>query len=348
MRCRTILDKEDIMKRERVLIAAVALLAVLCLALPGSSSAQPAKFTLKLAHYAAENHAGQQAALMFKEGVEKRTNGNVKVEVYPNNKLGDPPSVLEQNIQGVIDMSLPTQGQLSKYSPKFGCVMIPFAYDDYAHADRVLDGPFLAWAAPDLEKAGLVFLSNWEWGLRNITNSKREIKGPEDVKGLKIRTPPEYQNQAAMEALGATVTTIGFSDLTLALKQGTVDGQENPVAVVFSNKLYETQKYMSMTGHTYNSMTHVMSKKSWDKLPADFQKIIREESQKAGAFMRKTIRDSEADQITKLKELGMVITTVDKAKFKAMMGPANDIIKSKVGAENFDAFMKMVADKKKK
>jgi TRAP-type transport system periplasmic protein len=334
------------MTRNRIVLS-VLVLVMLVAVVPGLFAQTP-RVTLKLAHYAAENHAGQAAALMFKDGVEKRTNGAIKVEIYPNNKLGDPPSVLEQNILGVIDMSLPTQGQLSKYSPKFGCVMIPFAYDDYAHADRVLDGPFLAWAAPDLEKAGLVFLSNWEWGLRNLTNSKREIKVPADVKGLKIRTPPEYQNQAAMEALGATVTTIGFSDLTLALKQGTVDGQENPVAVVFSNKLYETQKYMSMTGHTYNSMTHVMSKKSWDKLSAAEQKIIKEESKKAGDFMRKAIRDSEAEQLAKLKELGMVITIVDKAVFKAAMGPANEVIKSKAGAENFDAFMKMVEAQRKK
>lgn len=303
--------------------------------------------TLKLGHYAAENHAGQKAALMFKEGVEKRTGGKVLVEVYPANKLGDPPSVLEQNVQGVIDMSLPTQGQLQKYSPKFGCVMIPFAYDDYAHADRVLDGPFLKWAGPDLEKAGLVFLSNWEWGLRHLTNSKRVVNVPEDVKGLKIRTPPEYQNQAAMEALGATVATIGFADLTIALKQGTVDGQENPVAVVYSNKLYETQKYMSLTGHTYNSMVHVMSKKTWDKLPANVQQIIKEESKKAGDFMRKVLRDSEAEEILKLKGLGMEITTVDKSKFKAAMGPAYEVIKAKVGADNFNAFMKMVDAEKK-
>jgi len=302
---------------------------------------------LKLAHYAAENHPGQAAALMFKEGVEKRTGGKVLVEVYPNNKLGDPPSVLEQNVQGVIDMSLPTQGQLSKYSPKFGCVMTPFAYDDYAHADRVLDGPFMKWAGPDLEKAGLVFLANWEWGMRHLTNSKREIKTPADVKGLKIRTPPEYQNQAAMEALGATVATIGFADLVIALKQGTVDGQENPVAVIYSNKLYETQKFMSLTGHTYNSMVHVMSKKTWDKLPANVQQILKEESKKAGEYMRKAIRDSEAEDILKLKGLGMLVTVVDKSLFKAAMGPAYEVIKSKVGAANFDAFMKMVDAEKK-
>ena len=123
-----------------------------------------AKMTLRLAHYANAEHAGNKAAQMFAEGVNKRTNGEITVELYPNNELGNPPEVLEQTVLGVVDMSLPTQGQLAKYSKKFGCVMLPFAYAGYDHAYKVLDGPFAKWAEKDLEGAGLVFLANWEWG----------------------------------------------------------------------------------------------------------------------------------------------------------------------------------------
>lgn len=309
-----------------------------------TKSAEP--MVLKLGHYAAANHAGQTAAKMFADGVEKRTNGAIKVEVYPNNELGNPPEVLEQNILGAIDMSLPTQGQLAIYSDKFGCVMLPFAYDGYDHAYRVLDGPFLKWAAPDLEKNGLIFLSNWEWGFRNLTNSVRPVNKPEDVEGLKIRTPPELPNQAAMEALGGTVQTIAFGELAMALQQGVVDGQENPVSVIYSNKIYETQKYLAMTGHTYNSMVHVISKKTWDKLTPEQQKIIREESKKAGDFMRQTLRDAEADQIKKLIELGMEVTYPDVALFKAKMGPAYDRMKASVGEDNLNAFLKMLEAEK--
>ncbi|HSQ84211.1 MAG TPA: TRAP transporter substrate-binding protein, partial [Desulfobacterales bacterium] len=206
-----------------------------------------AKMTLKLGHYANAQHAGNKAAQMFAEGVAKRTKGAITVEIYPNNELGNPPEVLEQNVLGVIDMSLPTQGQLAKYSKKFGCVMLPFAYNGYDHAYKVLDGPFIKWAEKDLEDAGLVFLANWEWGFRNLTNSVRPINTPDDVKGLKIRTPPELSIQSAMEALGATVQTIQFSELPMALKQGVVDGQENPVSVIYAFKIYETQKYLAMT-----------------------------------------------------------------------------------------------------
>ncbi len=145
---------------------------------------------MKLGHFAADSHPGNLASKMFAEAVEKRTNGQIKVTIYPNNALGSPPEVLEQNILGAVDMSLPTQGQLGKYSKKFNCVMLPFVFKNYAQADKVLDGPFVKWAVPDLDKAGLVFLSNWEWGFRNLTNSKRPVNVPADVKGLKIRTPP--------------------------------------------------------------------------------------------------------------------------------------------------------------
>jgi tripartite ATP-independent transporter DctP family solute receptor len=326
---------------KKVLTIALVLLAAFAMV-----TTAEAKMVLKLGHYANAEHAGNKAAQMFAEGVAKRTNGEVKVEIYPNNELGNPPEVLEQNVLGVIDMSLPTQGQLAKYSKKFGCVMLPFAYDGYDHAYKVLDGPFIEWAHKDLEDAGLVFLSNWEWGFRNLTNSVRPINHPDDAKGLKIRTPPELSNQAAMEALGATVQTIQFSELPMALKQGVVDGQENPVSVIYAYKIYETQKYLAMTGHTYNSMVHVISKKTWDKLTKEQQQIVKEESKKAGDFMRKTLRDAEADQLAKLEKLGMEVTRPNVAEFKAKMGPAYERMKASVGADNVEYFLKIVEEAK--
>lgn len=310
------------------------------------SESKSAVIQMKLGHFAADSHPGNLASKMFAEAVEKRTNGAIKVVIYPNNALGSPPEVLEQNILGAVDMSLPTQGQLGKYSKKFNCVMLPFAFNDYTHADKVLDGKFLPWALPDLDKAGLVFLSNWEWGFRNLTNSKRPVINPEDVKGLKIRTPPELPTQAAMEALGAVVATISFSELQMALKQGVVDGQENPIAVIHANKIYETQKYLTMTGHNYNTMVHVISKKVWDKLTPQQQTIIKEESKKAGDWMRKTCREGEANQIDDLKKFGMEVTIPDKAKFKALMKPAYDRMKAIAGEENINAFIKMVDEAK--
>jgi len=326
-------------------LAFAVIIAVFALFSP-ANAADPGVVEMKLGHFAADSHPGNLAAKMFAEGVEKRTAGKIKVTIYPNNALGSPPEVLEQNILGAVDMSLPTQGQLGKYSKKFNCVMLPFMFANYAQADKVLDGKFIEWAVPDLEKSGLVFLSNWEWGFRNLTNNKHPVNKPEDVKGLKIRTPPELPTQAAMEALGAVVATINFNELQMALKQGVVDGQENPVAVIYSNKLNEAQKYLAMTGHNYNTMVHVISKKTWDKLTTEQQMIVKAESQKAGDYMRKTVREAEADQIKQLQARGMEVTYPDKALFKALMGPAYDRMKPIAGEENIATFTKMVDEAK--
>lgn len=335
-------------KTQCLFLAIVFLVSVAGLAGCGGSTppapakpAAPAPIVMKLGHFANATHPGNMAAQQFAANVEKRTNGAVKISVYPDNQLGSPPELLEQNILGSIDMSLGTQGSLDKYSKKFAVVMLPFIFKDYQHAYKVLDGPFTAWAAPDLDKQGLVFLSNWDYGFRNLTNNVRPIEKPDDVKGLKLRTPPEIQLQAAMEALGGNVTKIAFPELFMAMKQGVVDGQENPLAVIFFNKYYEAQKYLAITNHVYNSMVHVISKKSWDKLTPDQQKIVKEESKAAGEMMRKQIQSDEKDLIKKLEEKGMKVTYPNQADFKAKMGPAYEKIGAYAGKENVDAFVKM-------
>ncbi len=316
----------------------VTLMVLICL--PATAAVE-----MRFGHYAAETHPGHKAAMAFAEAVEKRTNGEVAVKVYPANQLGSPPEVLEQNVLGVIDMSLPTQGALDKYVKAFAVVMLPFVYDDYDHAYRVLDGAFMDWVSPELEKENLVFLSNWEWGFRNITNNVRPVKSPADVKGLKLRVPPEVQLQAAMEASGAVATKIAFPELYMALKQGVVDGEENPLSVVYHFKLYEVQKYLSLTRHVYNSMVHVMSKQTWDKLTPEQQAIVKEESRKAGNTFRESIKAEEADLVEKLKGVGMEIEeNPDIAAFRAVMGPAYERIGEYAGKENVDKFMKMVEE----
>ncbi len=301
---------------------------------------------MKLGHYAPVTHPGHLASQMFAEAVDKRTGGAIKVAVFPDNQLGSPPEQLEQNIMGAIDMSTPTQGALDKYSKKFAVVMLPFIFRDAQHAYQVLDGPFMQWAAPDLEKQGLIFLANWEWGFRNLTNGTRAINGPDDVKGLKIRTPPEIQLQAAMEALGGNVTKIAFPELFMALKQGVVDAQENPLSVIFHNKFYEAQKHLTLTNHVYNSWVHVMSKKTWEKMTPEQQKIVKEESKRAGDWMRAEIQKNEANLVIQLKDKGMLVSTPKQADFKARMKPAYDRIGQYAGKENVETFVRMAEETK--
>lgn len=302
-----------------------------------------AQTELRFAHFAAETHPGHIAAMQFAEAVAERTDGEVTVSIYPANQLGSPPEQLEQTVLGAVDMNLPTQGGLDKYEKAFGTVMAPFAFRDYAHAHEVLDGPFNDWAAPKLEAQGLILLANWEYGFRNVTNDVRPIETPEDMVGLKMRTPPEVQLVAAMEALGASATQIAFPELPNALNQGVVDGQENPIGVIHHFKLNEFQKHLALTRHSYNSMVHVISKTTWDSLTPEQQGIVREESKAAGALMRKLVAEQEEDEIRQLSAAGMQVTRPDLAAFRAKMAPAYARIAEFSGKENLDTFMSFLA-----
>ena len=304
-------------------------------------SSRAAPLTMRFAHFAAEDHPANIAAKQFADRVESRTNGAIKINIFPNNVLGGPPEQAQQIKLGTIDMGLPTQGQLDKYDTAFAAVMLPFIWDSPQHVFRVLDGPAMAWLAPLAEKQGFILLRNWEYGFRNVTNTVRPINTPDDVKGLKLRTPPELQIQASMEALGATVQAIAFPELYLALSQKVVDGEENPIAVIYFNKFYEVQKHLALTRHIYNNMIHTVSAAAWNKLNPGQQAIFREESTSAGDLMRKLIGDQEDDQIKKIEAAGMLVTRPDLAPFRALMGPAYERIAAYAGADNVKKFREM-------
>jgi len=307
-----------------------------------SSSIYAEEVSLKMAHFAAESHPAHQAALQFAENVEERTGGDVTVELYPANELGAPPEQLEQTVLGVVDMNLPTQGGLDKYVKAFGTVMTPFAFGSYEEAHSILDGPFYEWVAPQLEEEGLVMLSNWEYGFRHITNSAKPIESPADVEGLKLRTPPELQIVAALEALGASTTQIAFPELPNALNQGVVDGQENPISVIYHYNLDEFQDHLALTHHVYNSMVHVINKDTWDSLSEEQQGIVREESMAASTMMRNAVMDQEQKDIAALKERGMQVTEPGLSSFTELMEPARERVAEYVGEENMKTFLSLL------
>ncbi len=301
---------------------------------------------LKFGHYSVESHPAHLAAVMLADNVAARTGGAVKITIFPNSKLGSSQEMLEQTVLGALDLVIPTEPALAKYSAKFNLVGAPFAFKDYAATDRFFAGPFLAWVVPDLDKAGLQYIARWEWGFRTYTNSKRPIQKPEDMKGLKIRTPPDFVNQETVKALGGIAQTIAFAELPMALKQGVIDGQENPIGVIYSGKMYETQKYLSILNYTYVGTHLVMNKASFQRLTKDQQKILLEEAKKAGDFMIKSVRDQEAGQIAEMKKLGMQVNYPDTAPFKAATTAVYDALKAQVGEADYKTFMEML-DKSK-
>ncbi|MEO5733946.1 MAG: TRAP transporter substrate-binding protein [Rubrivivax sp.] len=176
-------------KHFRTALSAWSLGLGLGLALSIASLSAQAEVTLRFAHYSPESHAVHKAALQFKARVEERTKGEVKIAIFPNNTLGSPPEILEQTKLGVIDIAVPTSGQMDKYDKAFAALMLPFVFDDLAHARRTMDGPLQQWLAPLAAKSNLVIIGTWEYGFRNLTNNVRPVNTPADVKGMKVTKP---------------------------------------------------------------------------------------------------------------------------------------------------------------
>lgn len=297
---------------------------------------------LRFAHYVTVDHPANIAAEQFAHRVETRTHGALKIAIFPNGQLGDPPQETAELRSGAIDMSVPTEGELDKYVKAFAAVPLPFIFPNRDLAFKVLDGPAMAWLAPQAAQQGFITLRNWDYGFRHITTAARAIHTPADVKGLKIRTPPAIQIEAAMQALGAIVSPISFSELYLALAQHTVDGEENPIPVIYLGKYYEVQKYLALTYHVYTNMIHTVSARTWASLSPGEQQIMREESTSAGNLMRKLIAGQEQQQLAALKQHGMAVTTPDLEPFRAKMKPAWKQVAAYAGEGNVRNFVAMV------
>ena len=310
------------------------------------ASADDKPVIIRLGNFNANGEPGQAASLLFAELANKYSNGTITVEVHNNSEFGNAPEMAEQVSIGAIEACLVCEATLGEYDSRYHLVAMPYLYDDYAHAYRVVDGEFKKWAADGtLESKGIHDVGSWEYGFRSLTNSKVAIEHPDQVKGLLIRTPSEQQLIFCMEALGANVQQVNFSELIPALKQKTVDGQENPISTIYNNSLWECeQKYLTLTKHEWESMNLCINNTFWEKLSDAQREAIEKASAEASAFMRKTVQDSEADYLKKLAEKGMQVIEVDINEFRANMQYAYDKMVSTgaVTQEQVDKMMEIV------
>lgn len=303
--------------------------------------------TLLLAqHHVADRHPTHVAVKQFTDNVSRRTNGEITFATVPNSKLGDMQALIRLVIDGEVDMALPPQDRIGNFAHKFGCANMPFLFADQAHADRVIDGEFLTWAARDLDAFGLVCLGHWELGFRQITNSCRPILVPADVRGLKIRVPPVVYARATILALGATPVMVEYAQLPGIIKQGLIDGQENPVSVIHALALPASQKYLSLLDYSYSILVHVINRNSFASLTDDQQIVVREESRLAGELSRQLARAQLTEQLAWLASQGMRIDRPDPAPFKALMEPVYLRMAEAFGAANMRAFCQMAEDQR--
>ncbi|MDR1663613.1 MAG: TRAP transporter substrate-binding protein [Clostridiales bacterium] len=300
-----------------------------------------------LGHFGAPGEPVTEAAELFKKTVEDLSNGAITVEIHGASVLGNAKEMAEQTEIGAIQACLISEGSLDKYDLRYALVGSPYLYSSYDHAYAVVDGPFADWVRDGtLESKGLHNLGPWDYGFRCLTNSVREVKTPADVSGLKIRTPLEIQKVACFESMGADVSQINFNELITALKQGTVDGQENPLSTIFNNSMWEAnQTYLSLTRHTWEAVNLTVSNTWWTGLDDTQRGMIEEAHATARDFMRNAVQSGEQDYITKLADAGVTVTEIDMAEFQAAMTPAYERIAEYVGSQDdMDKFLEMVAD----
>lgn len=298
--------------------------------------------TLLLAHHTGNDPATRIAIKQFVDRVAQRSGGLLNVADIPGSTLGSIPAMLQMLKKGEVDMALAPFDRLCELLPKFAVTSIPFIFDDLAHADRVLNGPFADWAMPDLLQHGLHRLSTWEWGFRQISNNIRPILQPDDIRGLRIRVPPIPHYQEAMLSLGCVPVIVEFSQLRAVIQQGLVDGQENPVAVIRAYKLYENQRFLSLVDYSYGGMLQLINREKFDALSSEHQLILSEESAQAALTMRRQIRSQQAAQLKALEGFGMEIASPDRAPFRDAMASALPHLIARFDETRCQTFFEMV------
>jgi TRAP-type transport system periplasmic protein len=297
------------------------------------------KITFKLASMTAMDHTYNQGAVRFAELVRERSKGRIEIAIFPDGKLGKgEKELLEAIQQGTIDFYVGSTGPVAAFSPSIGILDLPFLFRDYTHADKVLDGPVGHQLLEDLGKANLKGLAFWENGFRNLTNSKKAVKVPADARGLKIRTMENKIHLAAWKAVGVNPVAIPFGELYGDLQKKSIDGQENPVAVIYTSKFNEVQKYLSLTQHVYSPALIAVSPKTWQTLAKEDQDLLLKIAVEVAPYQRKLGRDSEERQIAELAAKGMTVTRdISKsAWYKVMEGAMGEFIQS-LGKDKVEA-----------
>ncbi len=270
-----------------------------------------------------------KAAFWFKECVEKAAPGKLAVAVHHSASLGSETQVLQQIQLGTTQMSVCTTGPIEAFVPEIKALEMPFVFPSYEAADIVLDGPIGQELGKKFEKSGFVALAYLDNGFRNVTNSKRPVKTPDDLKALKIRTMEAPTHLAIWRAIGANPTPMAWPIFT-QLQQGVIDGQENPISVIHGSKLPEAgQKYLTLSRHVYSALVFVANKAFIDGLPAAERKMVMDCARSASLQGRSHIRDNEAKQIAELKAAGMQVE--DKPDLEAFRKATAPVIESASG-----------------
>ena len=317
-------------KRFPFLVTLVAALASLT-ALPAQ-----AQKVIKYAHFqpGKADQPKHAAALAFKEHVEKASNGSLKVEIYPAGQLGPAQQIMEGLRLGSVEVGVVHDGGIPGVYKTFNIFGLPFVFNDHAHAYAVLDGAFGKELAEDMrKKTGIRLMAYADNGIRHFTNSKRAIKTPDDMKGLKMRVQPSPVFVKLVESLGGNPTAIDWGELPAALAQGTADGQENGVTNILAASLYQHQKHITLDGHVYSLHAYLVSERFFNTLNDGEKKAVTEGVEIAKKIHRDMTREQDLSAKKVLTDKGMTVTELSPAEIDRFRKLAQPAVKTYLDAD---------------
>ncbi|HBO37294.1 MAG TPA: hypothetical protein DD638_01390 [Pasteurellaceae bacterium] len=295
----------------------LAALAVGAAIVSGSALAET---TLRFGYEAPRSDTQHTAAKKFNDLLKEKSKGELKLSLFPDSTLGNAQTMISAVRGGTIDLEMSGSPNFTGLVQKLNVIDIPFIFKDRTHAYTVLDGEVGQGLLKELEAQGLKGLAFWDVGFREFSNSKRPVNKPEDIKGLKVRTNQNPMYIQAFSLLGGNPVPMPLAELYTALETRAVDAQEHPIGIFWSAKLYEVQKYLSLTNHGYTPLIVVMNKAKFDALSPELQNALLESAKEAGQYQRDLNVKNEKDIIENLRKAGVeVIEQVDQAPFKAVI-----------------------------
>ena len=300
-------------------ILALVMALTMIFALTAVSASADDAIVLKIGVSTADTDPRNIAANSFAKEIEEKTNGAVKAEVYPAGQLGGDGQLVESMVldAGTVDIVITDASNFGTVVPDMNISGLPFLFSDFDAAWAFMDGEIEAAAEAQLVDLGIRVLAHYDNGFRCVTNSKGPVETPDDMKGMLIRTPENQVIMATMTALGANPQPLAFSELYQALQQKTYDAQENPIPVIYNNKLYEVQDFLSVTNHIYSGMCFAIAESTWNKLTAERQEIVAAAAQASGDYDREMNRQQTEDLVANLEAEGMKINYPELAPFSA-------------------------------
>lgn len=312
----------------------------------GLAFAASAQTVIKVGHGAAEAFHMHRALLKFEELVEAGSGGEIDVQIFPSSQMGPDREMIEGVQTGVLEMAIPPSSFFAGWDPAFAVIELPYMYASKDIAFDVLDSEAGDDMLARVENQGLVGLGWLELGVRNVTNNVRPIATPEDLEGVKLRTMKVPAHVATFETLGANPTPMNFGEVYSALQQGVIDGQENPLAIITSQRFYEVQKYLSTTAHVFAVYMPVISKPFFDSLSAGHQQLIRESMAAAREYQAELIASEDTAQLEEIRSAGVEVLELTAEQRQAFAEKTESVrlqYRDEVGAENYDAWVAAVA-----